>query len=98
MGLPAFSNFIRFREFCFVLPWFPAVWTVSVTSVSRNILSAHSTGATHSAGSSHLPRILFRAVVGGDIAAVIGISPVTAQRGISVSVTGEIQFSAVNGQ
>ena len=48
--------------------------------------------------SAHLARIAFRAGVGGDITAVVGVSAVAVDGGISTSVAGEFQRAAVDGK
>ena len=62
--------------------------------------AAHTAGAaTHAPGlPAHLTGIVFRAVVGGEGTAVVGVGAVAVQRGISVAVAGKINGAAVDGQ
>ena len=64
-------------------------------------LAAHTAAAAGSAmtahAAAHLARITFRTVVGGDIAAVIGVGAVAVQRRIPVAVAGQVQGAAVDG-
>ena len=54
--------------------------------------------AAATAAASHLARIGLRAVVGGHVAAVVGIGTVAVQSGITAAIAGEIQCAAVDGE
>lgn len=58
--------------------------------------SAGFSRTTHTA--AHLTGIILRAVVGGHVAAVVGISSITVQCGIAAAIAGEIHRSAIDGQ
>lgn len=64
--------------------------------------AAHTAAAAGSAmtahAAAHLARIAFRTVVGGDIAAVIGVGAVAVQRRVPAAVAGQVQGAAVDGQ
>ena len=47
---------------------------------------------------AHLAGILLGTVVGGHVTAVVGVSAVAVQGGVSAAIAGEIQGAAVDGQ
>ena len=70
------------------------------TILTTNTTAAICTGliAHSAAAAAHLAGVGLRAIVGGNIAAVVGIGAVTINSGVSVAVAGESQCTAVDGK